>query len=54
MIETASSSAIQCAAVEELVVADFGCGGFVFDGGVWVFHFDVGEGVGAALFADEQ
>ena len=41
-------------AVEELVVGDFGCGGFVFDDGGFVVHFDVGIGVGAAFAAHQK
>src|SRR5690606_4044110 len=43
-----------CAAVEHLVVGNLGGGGLVFDGGAGVLHLDVGEGVGAALLADQQ
>src|SRR5690606_30266460 len=42
------------AAVEQLVIADLGGGGLVLDGRVGVLHLDIGEGVGTALFADQQ
>src|SRR5690606_34175181 len=42
------------AAVEQLVLADLGGGGLVLDRGAGVPHLDVGEGVGAALLADQQ
>src|SRR5690606_6382962 len=41
-------------AVEHLVVADLGGGGLVLDGRGRVLHLDVGEGVRAALLADQQ
>src|SRR5690554_2107093 len=37
------------AAIEHLVVADLGRGGFVLDRGARVLHLDVGEGMRAAL-----
>src|SRR5690606_8422069 len=42
------------AAVEHLVVGDLRGGRFVLDGGGRVLHLDVGEGVRAALLADQQ
>src|SRR5690606_7833967 len=42
------------AAVEQLVVGNLRCRRLVLDGGGRVLHLDVGEGVRAALLADQQ
>ena len=42
------------AAVEELVLADLRGGRLVLDGRAGVLHLDVGEGVRAALVAEQQ
>src|SRR5262249_18713856 len=41
-------------AIEDLVLTDLGSGSFVFHLGTWVFDLDIGEGMGAALIAQEQ